>query len=1036
MRRPLIAFAAVLLFGSVTAIPGSAQYFGRNKVQYDTFDFKTIETDHFEVYFYDEERLASRDASRMAERWYRRHSRTYLREFKKKKPLILYANDADFQQTNVIGGLIGQGTGGVTESLKERVVMPLTGLYAETDHVLGHELVHSFQYDIALSRDDTTRFGLSLLPLWLIEGTAEYLSVGREDPHTAMWLRDAALRDDLPTIEQLSRDYRYFPYRYGQAYMAYVGGKYGDAAVANIYKMGGRVGLDSAFVYTLGITPDSLSKEWISAIKDTYLPLTEGRTPADSAGRSVLTKETTGGEISISPSLSPDGKWVAFLSERDLFRINLFIADAETGRVVKKLKGANSNPHFDAIRFINSAGSWSPDGRKFAFITFVQGDNELSILDWNSGQIERRIAVKGVTAMSNPAWSPDGKWLAFSGMDGGISDLYVLDMMTGNVRQLTNDRFGDLQPAWSPDGKLLAFATDRGPDGTNFETLEYGSVRLATIDVETQEIEIIRPFPGAKHVNPQFSPDGRSIFFISDHDGFKDVYRYSRDERLTYRVTHLQTGVSGITALSPAMTVAQQSGRMMFSVFSDNTYAVFALEPDETVGTPVAPAGEGAKVAALLPPAQAATAGLVGNYLSDPLTGLPDPTDFPARKYGARLRLDYVAPPTVGVSTGGYYGTQVAGGVGLYFSDMLGDHNLGVVVQANGTFKDIGGQVGYLNRKRRINYGASIGHIPLLYGSQVLNLNSGSVDQYFYRIFIDDVDIGASYPFSTTRRADFSIGFVRYGFDYEINRYSLVGLGRERISVPKCSDLDGLGGLCSPDPVYFFETSLAYVGDFSNFGFTSPVQGGRYRLQVSPYVGSETFVRVLTDYRRYFFVKPFTLAFRGMHLGNYGNVDSGSLFTSEYLGYANTMTHIRGYSFSSFEPGECTPDDTPQSQGGPLCVEGERLRGTRLALASAEIRIPVLGTKSFGLVSFPYLPTEISLFADAGLAWNAGDTPKLKFVKEVEDFQPIERIPVVSAGVSGRFNLFGYMVMEIFYVYPFQRPVKGGYVGFQLVPGW
>ena len=71
--------------------------------------------------------------------------RTYLREFRKQKPVILYANDADFQQTNVIGGLIGQGTGGVTESLKERVVMPLTGLYAETDHDLGHELVHSFQ---------------------------------------------------------------------------------------------------------------------------------------------------------------------------------------------------------------------------------------------------------------------------------------------------------------------------------------------------------------------------------------------------------------------------------------------------------------------------------------------------------------------------------------------------------------------------------------------------------------------------------------------------------------------------------------------------------------------------------------------------------------------------------------------------------------------------------------------------------------------------------------------------------------------------
>jgi hypothetical protein len=78
--------------------------------------------------------------------------------------------------------------------------MPLTGIYADTDHVLGHELVHAFQYDIAQRMGAMSQQGLGSLPLWLIEGMAEYLSVGREDPNTAMWLRDAALRGDLPTF--------------------------------------------------------------------------------------------------------------------------------------------------------------------------------------------------------------------------------------------------------------------------------------------------------------------------------------------------------------------------------------------------------------------------------------------------------------------------------------------------------------------------------------------------------------------------------------------------------------------------------------------------------------------------------------------------------------------------------------------------------------------------------------------------------------------------------------------------------------------
>ncbi|RMF65625.1 MAG: peptidase S9 [Bacteroidetes bacterium] len=1024
-----LLIVTALLF--LPAVPAVAQYFGRNKVQYDDFDWRFFKTEHFEIYFYPEEEVAVKDAARMAERWYRRHSRTFLREFRSRKPILFYANDADFHQTNAISGQLGEGTGGVTEALKERVIMPLTGIYRETDHVLGHELVHSFQYDIALNSTDSSRFALQLVPLWLVEGMAEYLSVGREDPHTAMWMRDAALRDDLPTIEDLTTSYKYFPYRYGQAYLAYIGGKYGDVAVTNLYKLSGLVGLDSAFVYTIGITADSLSKEWAQAMKDTYLPLAEGRTPAGEAGRLVISKDRDGGEINISPVVSPDGQYIAFLSERDIFNINLFIADAHTGKVVKKLKGTNANPHFDAIRFISSAGSWSPDGKKFAFITFVDGDNEISILDWNSGDIERRIAVDGVTAIMNLAWSPDGRTLAFSGMNGGISDLYLLDLPTNAVRQLTNDRYADLQPAWSPDGRTLAFVTDRGPGGTDFETLSYGKERLGLIDTETGEIPVLKPFGDrVMHTNPQFSPDGRSLFFLATYEGFKDIYRLALDADAgtpnLYRLTRLQTGVSGITALSPAMSVALQSGRMAFSVFTGNTYNIFSLEPDALQGEPVAPSEETLH-AGILPPVQAQGEGLVSSYLEDPLSGLPEDQDYEVEEYGARLRLDYVSPPTFGVAAGGPFGTALVGGVALFFSDMLGDHNLMVVASANGTFKDVGAQVAYLNRGHRINYGASAAHIPYLIGGTGVGFGvdpetgqqAQIVEQLRQRIFIDMIEGLASYPLSTTRRIELTGGFTRYGFDIEVDRYYITNFSirRERDNLP------------APDPIYFGTAGLALVTDYSSFGFTSPVRGGRSRFDVSPFFGSETFVRVLADYRRYFFVNPVTLAFRGLHMGNYGASESDNLanrlFTQEYLGYANSLTFVRGYSFSSFESIECTP--TEES----TCAEFDRLLGSRIALASVELRIPLLGTDQFGLLNFPYLPTEIAFFADGGVAWTKDEAPVLKFRENTT-----ERVPVFSAGISGRFNLFGYTVLEIFYAKPFQRPVKGAHFGFQIIPGW
>ena len=148
----------------------------------------------------------------------------------------------------------------------DRMVLPLTGSYAESDHVLGHELVHEFQYDIVKSKSSPGA-SLERLPLWLVEGMAEYLSLGGEDSHTAMWLRDAVVRNDLPTIKQLNDGRKYFPYRYGQALWAYIGGTWGDETVPRVYRSSLSVGFDAAIERVLGMSSDSLSTRWRNAIR-------------------------------------------------------------------------------------------------------------------------------------------------------------------------------------------------------------------------------------------------------------------------------------------------------------------------------------------------------------------------------------------------------------------------------------------------------------------------------------------------------------------------------------------------------------------------------------------------------------------------------------------------------------------------------------------------------------------------------------------------------------------------------------------------
>src|SRR6476620_6528032 len=583
---PRPAMLAALLGALLLGLPGSggAQYFGRNKVQYERFDFRILRTQHFDQYFYPAESLVVHDAGRLAERWYARHSDSFRHTFDRKS-LVFYADQPDFQQTNVVGDELSEGTGGVTEGLRTRVVMPFTGIYADNDHVLGHELVHVFQYSVAEAGPGGLQ-RLNALPLWLIEGMAEYFSLGRNNPLTAMWLRDAAEREKLPTIHQLNTDPRFFPYRYGQALWAYVGGRWGDRAVVDVYRTSLRIGFEEGIRRVLGISTDSLSKDWIAATRRAYLPVLEGRTRPNGAGEAILQTGRKTGDMNLAPTVSPDGKLVAFFARRSLFEIELFVADAQTGRVIKKLAGPTSDSHFDAISFISTAGAWSPNSDKFAFIAQSEGNHEIALLDVESGDIERRIRVPGVGSVSHIAWSPNGQTIAFSGMSGGISDLYLLDLAAGTVRQLTNDRNADLQPAWSPDGKTLAFSTDRGTT-TDFTKMVFSPLQLATIDVATGQVSVFSPFAQGKHINPQYSPDGKSLFFISDQDGFSDIYRLQLASGSVTRVTRLSTGVSGITAISPALTVAPTTGRMLFSVFQDQGYAVYALDSMRTRGEPL-----------------------------------------------------------------------------------------------------------------------------------------------------------------------------------------------------------------------------------------------------------------------------------------------------------------------------------------------------------------------------------------------------------------------------------------------------------------
>jgi hypothetical protein len=1027
----------------------SAQYFGRNKARYKDFDFKVLKTPNFDLHYYSKNKAVVDQYAQWAEMWYDYHRQIVGEEFSKVNPIILYNNHADFQQTNTIQGDIGVGTGGVTEAFKNRVVMPLTFSNQQTYHVLGHELVHAFQFNSILNGDSTDIQSLGNLPLWIVEGMAEYLTLGRVDPFTSMWMRDAILQDKVPTLEQMANP-RYFPYRYGQAAWSVLTGIYGDQVIKPFFKATAIYGLDYACQLVFEQPIKELSKVWIESLTNHYNPYL--RTKSEKPQGKLLFNKDNAGGLNVSPALSNNGRYMVFLSEKDLFTTDLFLADVRTGKILSKLASLVKDGDLDNLNFLESSGTFSPNGKDFAFVAFKKGKNVLITKDVDSGKTIGEDYLKGVDAIASPVWSPDGKSIVVCGLVEGQADLFQMDMRSKRVTQLTNDLYSEILPNFNLDGTKLTFSYDK-------RSMEEGRVKaaitydIAVMDMAYNSIEILDIFHGAENLNPCFDHEG-NIYFVSERDGFRNLYRYIVTSKEVHQMTDLLTGVSGIARYSPMISVSTKTDKVVYTHYEAGKYNIWEGRVINFLNAPV-----DSKITDMLP----GILPVVGKNVIDVVNRnlreadnyeFDDPSTFEKDKYRPKFKLDYIAGST-GVGVGNNtFGTAnaVQGGIGMQFSDMLGNNQLGGQVSASGQIQDIAGMFVYENLKGRMSWGIGVSHLVQPLGSigyqfPTIDLNNNPTvvleeQLNILRVFNEGAMLFTKYPFSSTMRIEGALRGSYSHFRYDRyssfylpfgNQYQFLGQSRERIPIPDTLAFNQYYTLIKGAGA---SANVALVGDNSFFGVTSPLAGHRYRLAADYFVGVNQYASITADYRKYIWKKPFSYAFRlTSDMRFIQNVNSVFPY------FVGQMGFVRGFG-------------TQLNNNFFNQINNDELIGSRIAVASAEIRMPFTGPKQLALIGSSFLLTDLNLFFDAGVAYDrfseltTGETVR-KFILGNDGLplrDPISgqalseevtlRAPIVrTAGISARINLLGYLVVEPYYAW---QLTKGGTRGFGLniIPGW
>ncbi|MEO0625675.1 MAG: hypothetical protein AAFY91_01720, partial [Bacteroidota bacterium] len=760
-------------------------------------------------------------------------------------------------------------------------------------------------------------------------------------------------------------------------------------------------------------------------------------------GRPLVEPGEGGGRINIAPEISPNGRYLIFLSERDLFSIDLFLADARTGEIIRKIKTTRRGGHVDDINYIENSGTWSPNGREFAYTVVSRGDNKLVIADVDRGRSDREIKPAGLPAFSNPAWSPDGRSIVVVGLVEGQTDLYSINVRTGEVTQLTDDVYSEIHPSWSADGSSLYFSTDQLAMTTGNRSHGANRFNLAKLDITSGAIANWDIFLGADNLNPIEASDG-SILFLSNRDGFRNIYRYRPYSDEVTQLTNLITGVSGITHYAPAISIDRRNDRLLYTYFNQRGYKIYQAMPEDLLDIPVSPDEIDLTPATLLrlnPRATMAVDPILQAMDQDPVLSEEEITELP---YEPKFKLDYVGGGVgAGVGTNQIFGTTagIAGGVDLLFSDILGNSQFFTSLQLNGEITDFGGTIAYINRKNRIQYGFSIGRIPFRsFGNLQPFLDSLEIAPgetapvinspfLINRLFQNQVGAFAQLPFTTNLRLEAGIDFSLYNNRVDqINRYftqdGSVYLGqlgqperRRDLEQPSFSLVRG---------------GLALVGDNSSFGLTAPLRGQRFRVGVDRYVGTFDFTAATLDFRRYIPIGKGAFAFRLLHQGRYGG-NSDNLFPL-YLG---SPWFVRGANGNDIV-------DVLAQNGRDI----EELIGSKLIVANAELRIPFTGPERLALIKSGVFFSDLNFFIDGGWAFydfSQFSGPEFTLGPDGEPLiNPItgepfltrpEARPLFTAGVSLRANVFGALIVEPYFARPLVKNAQFQF-GLNIIPGW
>jgi hypothetical protein len=986
--------AALALMGSLAHAPAAlAQGFGKNKVQYRTFDWRVVSSPHFDVYFYSGGDSLALRVLDLAEKANLKLSKEMGHTLTNKVPIILYLSHDDFEQTNVTTEMLDGSTGGFTEMLKNRVVLPFPGSYEELRHVVVHELTHAFMFDMLYNGglpSFITRQSTVDVPLWFAEGMAEWNSIAWE-PNADMFMREGTINGYLPPLQYGGG---YLVYKEGQAAMRFLTERYGPERIRDILqKLKFHRNFDKAFEASVGTPVPKFDEAFHSWLKKIYWPTIRTRGGPETFARRLTDHRKDHSNINMAAAVSPLGDRIAYISDRRLYT-DITIMSTLDGRVIRRVIRGDANQSFESVPSFRASLSWSSDGKRLAFIAESQNRDVLYVVDaQHEGKVLRRIHLD-FDALAYPAFAPNDDRIAFTGVKNGRTDLYIVDP-AGAVTRLTNDTWDEKEPAWSPDGTRILFSSDRAfPVVLTADRVKggFGGYGIYEVDVTTRAVKPVIDTSGDDG-NPVYAPDGKAIAFVSDRDGATNAYLYDLERGSYLQLTDL---IGGVFSLS----WSRENDRLVFSALNEAGWDIFVAKEPLSLTTVRARLAAGNPRALLTPSQIAETVPFEQVAALDSSRGALAPVwpDTTASRLPSAFMLGRGGQPADSTD---WHGLGVPGLATYAHRDQVYRDSMATVDSLKAVRAGINpayagapfllpdsllSQAPHAYRRRfstefatgQLGFNSAFG----LAGSSVISVSdflgndrflvstdifAGSLDEtnilayYYYLPKRWDYGFGIFHyknyyysnvtslgeQFTNARRfADRNVGFSALA-SYPLNRFKRFDFDLTNVIVDRTFfDIDSFGDLVQSGSQLRMVTapSVAFVNDTGLYGYYGPVSGSRYYVYGSTAIPifnkSLSYVTLAADWRKYY-------AFGG---GDYQFAMRGSALRST----GRDAQVFEAGGFSTFRG-----------------VQDFSILGTNVAFTNLEFRFPFINALGVvGPVPLGFLNLRGVIFGDLGAVWS------------------------------------------------------------------